>query len=679
MYKKIKKITPFRYSLITLVSTFLLFTTDWIYQYCGDIYSDSITISLKNKITITSFFNNVILPTIISFIIIYLFLKIVNILYKKNTSEQKCQKIIVLNLINSFVELFCMFYALITAYVYICSINALQIINVSNYIMTLNIIENIYIPTFNLYMIFVYSIIAALLFCGIKFLFNLIIIKTENTKKIVHFILSIIKTLLYFFSIVAFFSVEWILKTFGEISADSFIFHLNVPLKGINITFYISYMFAVLIPAIFIVFILFALITINENYNLFIVTKKKIKVSRLLLNILICAIPVIIIILSFNKLSRTIGLSQYIKDILNDSSFIDNNYVEPRETDIIFPDKKRNLIYIFMESMENTYMSEQEGGIMKENLIPELTEIANKNIYFSNTDGYGGAIPIKGTTWTIAAMVSQHMGIPLLLPIDNNDYGKYKTFLPGGYSLGDILQKEGYNQTLIVGSDSEFGGRKSYFQQHGNYKILDLFTSWEDGIVPDNRTVFWGFEDLYLYEYAKKELQYLSSQDKPFNLTMLTVDTHHVEGYLCKLCQKEHNQQYWNAISCASRQLSNFLSWLQQQDFYKNTTIVISGDHISMSPIIKTQMDSNYIRTTYNVFINSMNTSNNTKNRVFSTMDMFPTTLASLGVEIKGDRLGLGTNLFSNTPTLLEKYSIKDVKKGLSARSNQYSSILMGQ
>ena len=35
-------------------------------------------------------------------------------------------------------------------------------------------------------------------------------------------------------------------------------------------------------------------------------------------------------------------------------------------------------------------------------------------------------------------------------------------------------------------------------------------------------------------------------------------------------------------------------------------------------------------------------------------MDMFPTTLASLGAVIDGDRLGLGTNLFSDKPTLAE-------------------------
>ena len=33
-------------------------------------------------------------------------------------------------------------------------------------------------------------------------------------------------------------------------------------------------------------------------------------------------------------------------------------------------------------------------------------------------------------------------------------------------------------------------------------------------------------------------------------------------------------------------------------------------------------------------------------------MDMFPTILASLGAQIEGDRLGIGTNLFSNKTML---------------------------
>ena len=42
--------------------------------------------------------------------------------------------------------------------------------------------------------------------------------------------------------------------------------------------------------------------------------------------------------------------------------------------------------------------------------------------------------------------------------------------------------------------------------------------------------------------------------------------------------------------------------------------------------------------------------------RQYTHMDLFPTILASMGFTIQGDRLGLGTNLFSWEPTLEEQY-----------------------
>ena len=50
-------------------------------------------------------------------------------------------------------------------------------------------------------------------------------------------------------------------------------------------------------------------------------------------------------------------------------------------------------------------------------------------------------------------------------------------------------------------------------------------------------------------------------------------------------------------------------------------------------------------------------------------MDLFPTTLAVLGVDIEGNRLGLGTNMFSDVPTLQER----DGKELFDQESTQYS------
>ena len=63
-------------------------------------------------------------------------------------------------------------------------------------------------------------------------------------------------------------------------------------------------------------------------------------------------------------------------------------------------------------------------------------------------------------------------------------------------------------------------------------------------------------------------------------------------------------------------------------------------------------VSDDYTRRTYTAVINPAVEVQSTEKREYSTLDLFPTTLAAMGVQIDGDRLGLGTNLFSNLPTL---------------------------
>ena len=56
--------------------------------------------------------------------------------------------------------------------------------------------------------------------------------------------------------------------------------------------------------------------------------------------------------------------------------------------------------------------------------------------------------------------------------------------------------------------------------------------------------------------------------------------------------------------------------------------------------------------------------------RSYSTLDMFPTTLSALGVEIPGGRLGLGTSLYTNQRTLTEELGYAAVSSSLSRFSS---------
>ena len=58
-------------------------------------------------------------------------------------------------------------------------------------------------------------------------------------------------------------------------------------------------------------------------------------------------------------------------------------------------------------------------------------------------------------------------------------------------------------------------------------------------------------------------------------------------------------------------------------------------------------------------------------------MDIFPTTLACIGARIEGNRLGLGTNLFSEEQTLAEKYGYKNMFEEMDKKSVFYDKELL--
>ena len=243
-----------------------------------------------------------------------------------------------------------------------------------------------------------------------------------------------------------------------------------------------------------------------------------------------------------------------------------------------------------------------------------------------------------------------------------------------GLKAIQLLKEKGYRQEFICGSDANFGGRRNYFTQHGNYDIFDYSTAIEKGYIESDYFVWWGYEDAILYEIAKDELTRLAADKQPFNLTFLTVDQHYFNGYVCEKCGNEYDVQLANVLACSDRLLIDFIEWCKQQDFYEDTVIVISGDHPRMDTVLVENIDYTE-RTVYNCFINTERTvALSEKNRKFTTMDMFPTVLYALGFDIEGDRLGLGTNLFSSEQTLAEKFGYAYIDEELSKSSLYYIS-----
>ena len=448
-------------------------------------------------------------------------------------------------------------------------------------------------------------------------------------------------------------STYWAFTSFAFVSIDETLFQLTTPIGNASTNILDSLIYHnFLIAFILSIFIYIILVIIYRH----IIYKKGFLISLIIISILILTFCL-----------YKIGFLGHIYNTFTYSNFIESNYVNPKEVEITFPEKKKNLIYIYVESLESTYFSKELGGGDKNNYIEPLNELTFNNINFSDTEKFGGTTMVPGTTWTTGATVAQTTGLPLKVRFDFNN--RNSNMLDKAYSLGDILKDNGYNQMYMIGSDKSFGNRDTFFNNHGNYHIYDIETAKEKGKLDKDYHVWWGYEDSKLFEFAKEEITNLASKDKPFNFTMLTSNTHHIRGYLEKDCKKKYKDNYKNVIHCSALQIREFVSWIQKQEFYEDTTVVIVGDHVSMEPYLYPNGTN---RKAYNLFINSSVEPVNTYNRDFTNMDLFPTTLASMGVEIEGDKLGLGTNLFSDKKTLLEKYGKKKYVEKIDKNSNFY-------
>ncbi len=472
-------------------------------------------------------------------------------------------------------------------------------------------------------------------------------------------------------SAVLFFTVIWAFTTWAGLKMDEIIFHLKAPLEGTGGGMIEKYVTRCILPALLIMISIFLMIVHTRRAP----KARGVFVRRSFTGALIAL--VIISVVTTVKLD----LIRFFRDQMEDSSFIEDNYVDPKKTHLTFPEKKRNLIYIYLESAEMTFADQNSGGAFPENVIPELTRLSGEGDNFNgNTGLLNGGHVMPGCTYTMAGLFCQASGLPLKVDLEEqfvdtrgsfNKMNTQDSFFSGVTTIGDILDGEGYNQVFMCGSDATFGGRRLFLTEHGDYNICDYKWAIEEGKIPKDYYVFWGYEDRKLFSYAKEQVTELASKDEPFNFSILTVDTHFEDGYQCELCREDfEGNRYANSFACSSRQVNEFIRWVQQQDFYENTTIVLNGDHLTMDSDFCNNVPSSYDRRTYTAFINSaVEPANPERVRQYTTMDNFPTTLAALGVKIEGERLGLGTNLYSSEDTLFEKYGAEDLEAELSKKS----------
>lgn len=481
--------------------------------------------------------------------------------------------------------------------------------------------------------------------------------KKKKIKKAKKIISRILFTLLIVSTNIVLCGYCYIKSFLGEISFFQLYYHLvNGGSQTITDEGTISVVLSALVSSIPILIVLVIieifLFTRWKKYRIFITSKKTKKEYNIFptifskYRVISTAILLVVSILLF---LNYVDYQDYLDTKNSKTNIYEKYYVDTNKVDISFKGKKRNLIYIYLESMESSLFSKENNGYFDESRIPELEKLAQENINFSQNDGLGGMYDADG--YTISALVSNTSSTPIV-DTCRNECDKYGDIVGKTRTIGDVLTNEGYNIEYIQGSDANFAGFKKYLTKHSNQKVLDYNAAMDKGYINQGYYAWWGFEDKKLFNIAKKEITELSKKDEPFAVSVITMDTHFPDGYQDEDCEQKFDENMSNSYLCSSKKIYKFVEWIKKQKFYNDTLIVISGDHKSMQSSYYS--DSSYQRSVYNVFINAKKQNVNSKNRIVTNFDMYPTVLSALGADIKGNRIGFGTNLFSNLKTIPE-------------------------
>jgi phosphoglycerol transferase len=305
------------------------------------------------------------------------------------------------------------------------------------------------------------------------------------------------------------------------------------------------------------------------------------------------------------------------------------DYVDPA-TVALQAGQRRNLVLIYAESLEASY---GDATLFGQDLLAPLRELGGRS--------YPWYRPATGATWTMAGIVATQCGVPLKVYAERDLRPRAggKTFLPGATCLGDLLRAQGYRNVFLGGVSLDFAGKGRFLRDHG-YDEAWGWDEWQGAGAKKEDANAWGLWDSALFERATTTLDRLHAAGQPFNLTLLTLDTHNPNGLLSPACRRAGARDFEGIVACSARQIAAFVRHARDRGYLRDTTVVVIGDHLAVpNPVYETLLRSGR-RGIFNLVAGENLPSANTGELM--PFDWFPTLLELAGTRVAGDRLGLG-------------------------------------
>lgn len=245
--------------------------------------------------------------------------------------------------------------------------------------------------------------------------------------------------------------------------------------------------------------------------------------------------------------------------------FMKNNLPEGRQKLLkLSPTQQPNVILVILESFSNKIIAPLGG---RHGICPNLDSLCTRSTVFTNFYSTGNRSD-RG----ISAILG---GYPSLLSTSVMVYpekSKSLTLLP------EYFNRHQYNTSFYYGGDINFYNLKTFVLQSKCSRIVTK----SDFPAKLGRMTKWGVPDGYLFDKAFDDLK---SEKEPFMMNIYTVSSHPpYDVPFSKIKGNSVDEKYLNSVAYTDSCLGKFIDGLRKLPIWKNTLLVITADHGTLSP-----------------------------------------------------------------------------------------------
>ena len=259
--------------------------------------------------------------------------------------------------------------------------------------------------------------------------------------------------------------------------------------------------------------------------------------------------------------------------------FIANDFsIKRKITDSLDTNKKPNVVFILIESMSGSFMSEFGN---QEKITPFLDSIANKSLFFKNLYATGNR--------TVRGMEAVTLSIP---PTPGQSIVK-RPNNANLYTISNVFKSKNYQCNFFYGGDGYFDNMNAFYGGNG----FDIYDRGRGSIlsdaikttrhnIEDNEVTFenaWGICDEDIYNKMIKVADEYHQKNKPFLNFIMTTSNHRPYTYPNNKIDIPSGTGRNGAVKYSDYALQQMFAKAKNKPWFKNTIFVFVADHCASS------------------------------------------------------------------------------------------------